>query len=403
VKTDKQKEKDKLSKGRGESDVKKDGKDKHDLTHEPKAKKQSEKTGLGEVDENEQDRRNLVACLESSRAVQTEASKTSRDSEVASTSAVALTVGADQSAGVKAIAPRRSSAKTGRTPDEPMSADDGQREAARRWAQEGSTTTSDVTQRIADRGLTRPKALFKKGNNKQQSVLTEDKGNLDAQKYIASQYPPVEESVSSTVRLWRLFVSGAMGRQNDDPKMFEMAVELVDCSVPSRTTDEKAEMPVSDPPPNSIDSEIEEDEASDARLSQSTTDTGVHIELPEGNTETNEQGVDETSRKDASLCADDATGEPVAPGSVAMPVLLKVVGARRSVVLAEYNRMIDEIDASALVQEELRRTDPNLTSVSSFLSVVSGGIKRKRSVKEAGDVPATGVKDMTTSTKTVDT
>jgi len=395
VKTDKQKEKDKSSKGRGESDVKKNRKDKDDRMHEPKAKKRSEKTVLGEVDEDEQDRHNLAAIqrrmedrkaarqLESSRAVQTEASKTSQDLEVASTGALALTVGADQSAGVKAIAPRRSSAKTGRTPDELMSADDGQREAARRWAQEDTTTTSDVTQSTADRGTNCSKALVKKGNNKQQFVQTEDRGNLDAQEYIASQNPPVEESVSSTVRLGRSFVSGAMGRQNDHPKMFEMAVELVDCSVPSRTTDEKAEMPVSDPPPNSIDSEMEEDESSDAKLSQSTTDTGVHIELPEENTEINEQGIDESSHKEASLCADDAMGEPAAPGSVATPVLSKVVGARRSVVLAEYNRMIDEIDASALVQEELRRTDPNLASVSSFLSVVSGGIKRKRSVKEA--------------------
>jgi len=283
-----------------------------------------------------------------------------------------------------------------------MSADDGQREAARQWAQEGTMTTSDVTQSTVDRGSTRSMALGKKVNNKQQSVQTEDKRNLDAQEYIASQYPQVEEGVSSTVRLGRSFVSGAMGRQNDDPKMFETAVELVDCSVPSRTMDEKARIPVSNPSPNSIDSEVEEDEASDARLSQSTTDTGVHIELPEGNAKTEKQRVDESSRKDASLCAGDATGEPVAPGSVATPVLSEVVGARRSVVLAEYNRMIDEIDASALMQEELRRTDPTLASVSSFLSVVAGGIKRKRSVKEAGDVPATGVEDKTTSKKIVE-
>jgi len=81
----------------------------------------------------------------------------------------------------------------------------------------------------------------------------------------------------------------------------------------------------------------------------------------------------------------------------------KVVGARRSVVLAEYNRMIDEIDASVLVQGELRKTDPTLASASSFLDVVTGGgTKRKRSVKEAEDVPATEGGDVPVATKVVD-
>jgi len=57
--------------------------------------------------------------------------------------------------------------------------------------------------------------------------------------------------------------------------------------------------------------------------------------------------------------------------------------------------MIDEIDSSALVQEELRNKDPTLASASSYLSVVTGGGggKRKRDVKDAGDVPATGMGD----------
>jgi len=59
----------------------------------------------------------------------------------------------------------------------------------------------------------------------------------------------------------------------------------------------------------------------------------------------------------------------------------------RSVILAEYNKLLEEIDASALVQEELRKTDPNLASVSSFLSVVTGAAKRKGGVKEAEDEP----------------
>jgi len=134
-----------------------------------------------------------------------------------------------------------------------------------------------------------------------------------------------------------------------------------------------------------------------------TTDTGVHIELPEANPETDDQGMPESVYKDVSVCAGNATDESVAPESVATPVVSEMAGAGRSVVLAEYNRMIDEIDSSALVQEELRKTDPNLASASSFLDVVTGGgTKRKRSVKEAGDVPATQGGDVPVATKVVD-
>jgi len=250
-----------------------------------------------------------------SRAALPEPSKTPRETKTSSKSVVNLNVGTDRNTEAKTVVVRRSSTKTGRTPAELMSADDGQREAARQWAQEETATTSVVTQSTGDRGSTRSRAVAKKASDKQQGVQTEDKDNLDAQEFIASQYPPVDEGVSSTVRLGRSFVSGAMERRSDDPKMFETAVELVDCSVPSRTTKEKAEIPVSDRPPNSIDSDVEEDDANDARLSQSTTDTGVHIELPEVNAETDDQVRAESVHKDASVCAGDATDEPVAPSA----------------------------------------------------------------------------------------
>jgi len=63
----------------------------------------------------------------------------------------------------------------------------------------------------------------------------------------------------------------------------------------------------------------------------------------------------------------------------------------RGVILSEYNKLLEEIDASALMQEELRKTDPNLASASSFLSVVTGAAKRKRGVKEAEDEPIADV------------
>jgi len=217
--------------------------------------------------------------------------------------------------------------------------------------------------------------VAKKASDRQQAAPTENKGNLDAQDYIASQYPTVDGGVSSTVRLGRSLVSGAMGRWTDDPKMFETAVELMDCSVPLRTTKEKAKIAVSKLPPNSIDFELEEDEVCDARLLQSTTDTGVHIELPEGNAEIDDQGVREMVDKDSSTGVGNVSEGPKTPGCVTTPVRssleggiepsrrikeITVPGKRgrlegsknvtpRSVVLAECIKLIEKIDASALM------------------------------------------------------
>jgi len=91
--------------------------------------------------------------------------------------------------------------------------------------------------------------------------------------------------VSSTVKLGKLLVSGAPGRRTDDPQIFETAARLVECSVVLRTTKEKAKTPVSNPPLNSMNSDAEEDRSGDVHLSQSTTDTGVCIELLEGSAE----------------------------------------------------------------------------------------------------------------------
>jgi len=102
--------------------------------------------------------------------------------------------------------------------------------------------------------------------------------------------------------------------------MFETAVELMDCSVPLRTTKKKAKIAVSKPLPNSIDSKVEEDEVCDARLSQSTTDTGVHIELPEGNAEIDDQGVREMVDKDSSTSVGNVSEGPNIPGCVTTPV-----------------------------------------------------------------------------------
>jgi len=49
-----------------------------------------------------------------------------------------------------------------------------------------------------------------------------------------------------------------------------------------QSTRKKAKAPVSAAPPNSIDSEVDVNESGDVTLSQSATDVGVCIELPEG-------------------------------------------------------------------------------------------------------------------------
>jgi len=51
----------------------------------------------------------------------------------------------------------------------------------------------------------------------------------------------------------------------------------------------------------------------------------------------------------------------------------KILRSPRNVILAEFNRMMEEIDVSTLAQKELIRTEPHLASAASFLSVVSGG------------------------------
>jgi len=45
--------------------------------------------------------------------------------------------------------------------------------------------------------------------------------------------------------------------------------------------------------------------------------------------------------------------------------------------------MMEEINASALMQEELRKIDPTLASASSFLSVVTEGAGRKKNAQPA--------------------
>jgi len=146
------------------------------------------------------------------------------------------------------------------------------------------------------------------------ATIVEDKESLEAREFIAGQYPPVEDSVSSTGRLGR-----ALGRRTDDPKIFGAAVNLTECSVRIRTTKKNAKVPVSAAPPNSIDSEADIDGMGNILLSLSATDLSTQIDLPGGGTEVKLQGINMI--KDATIVGVDAADNSAALEMVTGPAL----------------------------------------------------------------------------------
>jgi len=97
--------------------------------------------------------------LELSRTTQAEASKPSRASHATLVIVPPPNVSTDKNVEVKTTVTRRAPVKTGRTLDELMSADVGQREAARQWAEENTSTTSTVTQSTGEKGSTCSRAV----------------------------------------------------------------------------------------------------------------------------------------------------------------------------------------------------------------------------------------------------
>jgi len=172
-----------------------------------------------------------------------------------------------------------------------------QRTAAIQWASEAMADTNRVTQSTVGKSSSTRQKSVKIPVVKATATIAEDKESLEAQEFIAGQYPPVEDSVSSTVRLGRALVSGALGRRTDDPKIFGAAVNMTECSVRIQTTRKKAKAPVSAAPPNSIDSEADTKGMSDIQLSLLATDLSTQIDLPGGGTEMELQGIHMT--KDA--------------------------------------------------------------------------------------------------------
>jgi len=159
---------------------------------------------------------------------------------------------------------------------------------------------------------------------------------------------------------------------------------------------------------------VEGDETGEFHMSQSTTDTGIQIKLPEGGAKSVTLDRSGVTNVDGQADAGNMTDGSETPGYIATPVQTnfekgKKLTARTNewvtetakvslaeirnsvtpggVVLSEFKRMMKEIDASELMQEELRKIDPTLASASFFLSVVTGGAGRKKISKKAEDAP----------------
>jgi len=124
---------------------------------------------------------------------------------------------------------------------------------------------------------------------------------------------------------------------------------------------------------------------------------GTQIELPGGDVKTEPQekdGIKDAGKKELETSVTPVTAEFVVPPPIPYaldesggsdhrvrgdPEILgkhevdaKTLMSTKNVVLAEFNRMMEEIDVSTLVRNELIRTKPHLASPASFISVVSG-------------------------------
>jgi len=297
----------------------------------------------------------------------------------------------------KPAKPARVSKKTSTYQKDSTTADAAQRENAMKWASTKASETEIVASNAIKQG---PTLLKKKCADKRQPEMGETAESLAIQDFIAAQYPPLEKVVSTTVRLGRELVSGALGRKVEDPKMFETVVNITDCDVVFQSTQKKSKVPVSPAPPNSMESEMDVDESCSVQLSQSAIDIGVHIGLFEGEAELDQQRP--TGEVDTGLPMDAKdTDVSRCSGAVSTPVLIPLAGTHsapcagptdaeaqktpvepimssmaertRGTNPTKSQRMLREIDNAKLVHEKLLKRDPTLATVASFLNVVGGG------------------------------
>jgi len=246
---------------------------------------------------------------------------------------------------------------------------------------------------------------------------TEISDALAVQDFIASQYPPPEETVSSTVRMGRALVSGALGMRTDDPKYFETAVKMPECKVVIQSTRRKAKAPVSAPPPNSIESDRDLNESGDLQLSQSANNVGVYVELPGAVVAAVNVGLCAQEIVDnlSDVVTTDTSRTPaIAPALEELPLKespqgvedsqpdareghdgskergVSIVGARE-IGVVERRRILSEIEKAKLLRDEMIRQDQSLVNVAAFVRTVCGGPTEK----EMGKVGKTDQKQTT--------
>jgi len=372
----------------------------------------------GEVDEDERDRREINEIRrrieerkfsKEKKAGRIEVAKLDVPSKVvaASTSTKEIRIEGrkekdkDRNIEDKVPAGRRASKKATTSATTASAADAAQREEAISWASSTVSETSVVKTSGGEKKVVRPRAQPGVGGS-----YTDSAGERAVQDFIASQYPPIEETVSPAIQMGRALVSGALGMRLDDPRYFETAVKLPECTVVLQSTRKKARTPVSAPPPYSIESERDLNESGDLQLSQSTTDMGVFVELPgtiveSANASVKEPKiVDEPSIMiitDATITPDVKTELGVQPSKESQPSVaesqscvsetqsvvvtarkellgeeIMIVGETEQLGDTERRRILTEIEKSKLLRDELVRQDPSLASAASLLSAVCG-------------------------------
>jgi len=280
--------------------------------------------------------------------------------------------------GAKAVVSRHESKKTSSAHTSSKAAVAAQRKEAIQWASSAASETAIVKNGATEKESTRSKVIPKELSDKACTATLDEEDSLAVQDFVASQFPPVEEVVSSTVRLGRALVSGALEMRTDDPIFFETAVKLPECVVVLQSSRKKAKMPVSAAPPNSIDSEVDGNESGDVVLFQSATDVGVCIELPEGAVEpTTTERISVEDLGDSSIIEKTGTLAKLVMVETPVVTLQEVVGITesrekivetsrgkdkgtegreiieiRKPVTAEAQRILQEIDRAKLLQEE---------------------------------------------------
>jgi len=247
-----------------------------------------------------------------------------------------------------------------------------------------------------------------------------------------TRLPNTGEDASNTT-LGIALVASALGRKVPRGSTEMTTADMAECYVGLGSTRNKTKAPGVVAPPNSVESDDLDrgDNGSEVGLSQSD----VHIGFPGDSGEPIPNAQPASPSREPALGGDDlqsagttdvaaneevrdapsipkettmpvpVLGEPgggsgreaevdrtdspriVAPGSAEEKAMWKTKRENKL-------RMIKEIAASQLLQEELAKTDPNLVSVASFLSKVCGTNKDTRHLKEtAGSLIREGGKE----------